>query len=202
MKIITVSREFGSGGRELGKRLSDELGFAYYDNEIISEIARRTELDENYIRSITEKGIQGFACHFGRSFGFSYDHTAVDILVAQNRVIKELAEKGDCVIVGRGADVILKDKNPLKLFVFADTEHKLERCRKRESAKDMLSDKEMLKKFKEIDGNRRKMYELLYSICWGECHEYSLCVNTSGVEIKTLVPTIAEYAKGWFENKK
>lgn len=201
MRIITVSREFGSGGRELGKRLADELGVAYYDTEIIEEVAKQTELNKNYIAEISENGLENFAFHFGRSFGVSFDHTAMNVLVAQHNVIRELAGKGDCVIVGRGADVILSKLRPFKIFVYASSEYKIARCRQKNLTDSNISDKEMLKKFKEIDGGRKKLHELLASDNWGECEAYNLCVNTGGYEIKDIVPAVAEFSKRWFEKE-
>ena len=90
MKIITISREFGSGGREIGKRLSDTLGFVYYDSEILTQIAQETNLDKNYLDRISEKGLPSYNLHYGRTFGFAYNQTAVNALVAQQKAIKEL----------------------------------------------------------------------------------------------------------------
>ena len=131
MRIITISREFGSGGRELGKRLAEQLGFNYFDREIITEIAKKTAYDEHYVSLILEKGISSYPIHIGQTFlGVSgINHTPIEVLVAQQKIIKELAEKGDCVIIGRSADAILKQYNPLNIFVYADMEYKLKRCK-------------------------------------------------------------------------
>lgn len=131
MKIITISREFGSGGRELGKRLADMLNVAYYDTEVITEIAKQTNLDENYVSTISEKGVPSFNFHFGHTFGATINQTAMDVVVAQHKVVKELAKKGDCIIVGRCADKILQDLKPLRIFVYADMQSKIKRCREK-----------------------------------------------------------------------
>lgn len=199
MKIITISREFGSGGRELGKRLADALGFHYYDTEIIREIAKETSFSEEYITSVTERGLSGFNVHFGRTFTPQVNQTAIDVLVAQHNVIKRLAEKGDSVFVGYGADVILKDLNPLKIFVCADVQYKLKRCREKNQADAHLSDREMIKQFNRIDSGRRHLHEQLASSEWGESKAYNLSVNTTGFEIKEIVPAVKEFALKWFE---
>lgn len=202
MKIITISREFGSGGRELGKRLADCLGIAYYDTEIITEIAKQTNLDENYVSTISEKGVPSFNFHFGHTFGAAINQTAMDVVVAQHKVIKELAKKGDCVIVGRCADKILQDYKPLRIFVYADMESKIKRCREKNSADNGLDDKQLAKKIKSIDNGRKKMYEFISGGEWGEMKQYDLCINTTVVSIKEITPCVYEYANVWFKCKK
>ena len=113
--IITISREFGSGGREIGKRLADELKYTYYDSEIITAIAKETGLEEEYINNISERGIYPYAFQFAKSFSMytPFQSNQTDILVAQQKILKEIAKKGNCVIVGRGANIILKEHNPM-----------------------------------------------------------------------------------------
>lgn len=202
MNIITISREFGSGGRELGKRIADALNIAYYDTEIISEIAKLTNLDENYISTISEKGVPSFNFHFGHTFGATINQTAMDVVVTQHKVIKQLAQKGDCVIVGRSADKILSDLNPFKIFVYADMDAKLKRCREKEYEDSDLDDKQLIKKIKAVDAGRKRMYEFVCGGEWGNMSQYNLCVNTSGVAIKDLSIKVADYAKTWFECQK
>ncbi len=201
MRVITISREFGSGGRELGKRLADMLGIAYYDTEIITEIAKQTNLDENYVSTISEKGMPSFNFHFGHTFGTTINQTAMEVVVAQHKVIKELAKKGDCVIVGRCADKILQDQNPLRIFVHADMAYKLKRCREKNLQDSGLSDKQMIRKIKSIDSGRKKMHEFVSGGAWGDMWEYDLCINTTGVTIKEITPCVFEYANVWFKCK-
>lgn len=204
MKIITIGREFGSGGREVGKRLADELQLAYYDREIITEIAQNSELDESYVEHVLESGMpSGMFLTFGHTLSAASvigAHPATSVLAAQRKVIRKLAEK-DCVIVGRCADVILKDKDPFKIFVYADDQSKLERCRKRTPEDEALTDKQLLKKIRKIDKGRQKLHSLFLGGEWGDREEYNLCVNTSGTVIKEVVPCIADYVRHWFENK-
>ena len=102
-KIITIGREFGSGGREVGKRLSDELGIAYYDNEIITEIAKRTELAEGYVQHVMENGPTALMpITIGRTFYMGADPVMEQnnaIYREQSLLVQELAEKSDCVII-------------------------------------------------------------------------------------------------------
>ena len=193
--IITISRKFGSGGREVGKRLADELGYAYYDKELVSEIAKNTALNEDYVNSVLEKG--GYT-----NFAFSFAHTmpvlspvsdcATDVLVEQQKVIKAIGQKGNCVIVGRCADVILADLNPVKIFVYSDEASVIRRCRERAQEGEDVSDKRILKNAKAIDKARGKLCDLISPRPWGHKECYDLMLNTSGIEIKEIIPALAK----------
>lgn len=205
MRIITISREFGSGGRELGKRLAELLQIAYYDKEIITAIAQKNQLSEAYVSDIIDKGLsRTYPITMQRSFSFPtyLQESTSKILVQQQRIIKELAAQGDCVIMGQSADVILRDRNPLNIFVYADMPSKIIRCRERETAEEHFTDTELQKKIRQVDTKRARGHELLGKHKWGEKEAYHLCVNTSGLVIKSLAPQIAEYAKYWFEREK
>ncbi len=104
-KIVTISREFGSGGREIGKRLAEKLGYAYYDTEIINLLAKETGMSEDYIKNISEKSVYPVAFQFGKTFTMtnSFYKNQTDILVKQTNIIKQIANRGNAVIVGRCA---------------------------------------------------------------------------------------------------
>lgn len=200
MKIITISREFGSGGRELGKRLADELNFRYYDREIIEKIAEDTSLDENYIERTLENGVGAavYPITFSRSFGYlaPVNTHYFEILASQQEVIKKLPEHGDCVIVGRSADSVLAEYNPFKVFVYSDMKSKLERCRARaEGQEENLTDKQLVRRIKKLDKVRKQTHDMYSSTVWGDKKTYNLCVNTSGASIKELAKSLAEYIK-------
>lgn len=198
-KIITIGREFGSGGREVGKRLADELGIAYYDNEIITEIAKRTDLAEGYVQHVMEDSPTTLIpITIGKSF-----YMGIDPIVEQNnvvyreqsRLIKEFAEKSDCVIVGRSADYILRDKDPYRLFIYAEMPFKIERCRKRAPENEHFTDKEMKKHILEVDKKRARYYQFFTGQTWGERLNYDLCINTSNAPIKEIVEAIARLVR-------
>ena len=201
-KIITISREFGSGGRELGKRLADKLGFSYYDRELITAISKETGMTEEYIENISEKGIYTYAFQFAKSFTmYSGVHcNQTDILVAEAKVLKQIAEKGNCVIVGRGANIVLKNYNPMNIFVYADMISKINRCKMKRQDEE-LSSKELEKKIIQIDKNRKKYHELISSVEWGDKRNYHLCINTSELEIKEIIPSLSNYIEDWFRRK-
>ena len=202
MKIITIGREFGSGGRELGKRLSEALGFAYYDDEILTAIAQHSGLAKSYVDSIVENSsMQAYPIVYGKTFvtpTISNDNHW-RIIQSQNDVLKELACKSDCVFVGRCADVILREQKPLNLFVYADMDYKLQRCKAKAPEGENLSDKEMLRLIKETEKKRQRYYTAVTDQKWGAKENYHLCVNTSGRKIKALIPAVAAYCKAWFE---
>lgn len=199
-RIITISREFGSGGRELGKRLSEAMGIAYYDREIITAIAEKSHLAQSYVQSISEKGTYVYPIHYGRTFSFRpvNQDNQTKVLVAQQQILQELAETSDCVIVGRCADVILHDYHPLNLFVYADMASKLIRCREKAFCDEALSEKAMEKKIRQVDAGRAHYRQLLADSKWDAKENYQLCINTSGTVIKNLIPPILSYANCWF----
>lgn len=195
-KIITIGREFGSGGRELGKRLSDHLGIAYYDKEIIEEIAKRTQLAEGYVRRIVE---QQSGVFFPITVGRTFHSTGSDYILKQYtsvyaeqaNVLREMAEKSDCIIVGRCGDYILKDHNPIRLFVYADMDAKVKRCREKADEHENLSDSELIKKIRRVDRDRAKYYRYYTGQEWGNRANYDMCINTSSVPVKELAEALA-----------
>lgn len=203
MKVITVGREFGSGGREFGKRLAEELGFAYYDEEILSAISKKSGLAQSYVNSIVEKtSLQSYPITYGKTF-FTFNDMTTDaqwkVIQTQNDVLKELAQKSDCVFVGRCSDVVLDKLNPLKIFLYSDMESKLARCREKAPEGENLSDKKLLKKIKETNKKRERYYRDFSDRTWGGKENYHLCINTTGREIKDLVPSTAAFCRAWFE---
>ncbi len=203
-RIITISREFGSGGREVGKRLADKLEITYYDKEIIQEMIEKTGLQAAYLQAVSERGMLPYAFQFGKSFAVysKMSREQTEILVEQQKVIKELAKKGDCVIVGRGANLILQDYQPMNLFIYADMESKIQRCRQKGSQEEHLTDKEIANKMQQIDKQRKKYHEILSNLEWGKKENYHLCINTSDLEIKSIIPSLGTYIQNWFERRE
>ncbi|MBR5797398.1 MAG: cytidylate kinase-like family protein, partial [Clostridia bacterium] len=158
MKIITISREFGSGGRELGKRLADALGFDYYDREIITAIAKNQQLDEAYVEKVLDQHAwQMIPLTFHHSFsGANMLQTAqTNLLLEERRILESIVRLGkDCVIVGRNADILLRDEHPLNIFVCADMDAKIRRCQERAENGENLSYKEIERNARSIDRAR------------------------------------------------
>ena len=204
--IITISREFGSGGRELGKRLADHLGFDYYDSEIISKLSQKSGMDKGYIEStLSNHGWQNVPITFRSTLGSGgyIQASKIDLLVQQKTVIEEIAALGkDCVIVGRNADVILREYEPFDIFVCARMDAKVRRCMERAQEGENLTEKELVRKIKQIDKIRSQTRTIIGGAPWGQRDAYHLTVNTSDWEIKELVPAVAAFAQRWFGREK
>ena len=195
-RIITIGREFGSGGRELGRRLADALQFAYYDREIVTELARRTSLSEEYVQRIVEhRPTVAFPIHVGRSFYPMVNpmwEQGQAVYQEQHRLIKEMAAASSCVIVGRCADYILRDMRPFRIFVYADMASKMRRCRENGEDAKAMSDKELTQHINDINRGRAKYYEFYSGQEWGGRLNYDLCVNTTQLDLAEVVAAIAK----------
>lgn len=202
MRIITISREFGSGGRELGKRLAGLLGIDYYDREIITAIAEKSGLDEGYVEmALDKRDWQAMPLTFGRSFAGinGMQQMQTNLLVAQKHVIEEIAKTGkDCVIVGRNADVLLADKEPFRIFVCAGMDAKIRRCMERASEGEDISRKGVEQNIRRIDKARAKTREILGGGKWGETNAYHLTVNTDGWDMEELALAVKEFVLRWY----
>lgn len=203
MKIITISREFGSGGRELGKRLADILGFDYYDGEIISAVAEKMKEDADYVENaLGEHGWRKYPVTFRGSMGSSayVQASRLEALLKQKKVLEKIAGLGkDCLIVGRNADVILGKHEPFKIFVCADMDSKLRRCTERAAQGEDVGEKELKRKIRQIDKMRADTCSLLSNSQWGQRDAYNLIVNTGGWDMKKLAAAVAELTKAYFE---
>jgi cytidylate kinase len=201
-RIITISREFGSGGRELGKRLAEALGVPCYDHEIIEMIARENGFDERYVANVSERSIEAaYPLTIGHRFAmtdFPIMDQPIQVAVAQRKILENFAEKGDCVIVGRCADVILHAYDPLRIFVCASLDSKVARCEARAPEGENLTRKEMEKQIHQIEKSRAQFREMYTDSKWGAKETYDLCINTSHREIKTLIPGLTEFVRCWF----
>ena len=193
-KVITIGREFGSGGREFGRLLAEKLGYEYYDKEIITEIAKKTSLSETYVKQIVEQTPHSlFPITTGNAFAYygnNHLYNVQSIFREQTNVIKEMAKKSDCVIVGRCADYILEDLNPLKIFIYADEKSKIERCLKKVDEPESVNVKKLKKQIKNIDKNRARYYSFYTGKKWGDKLNYDICINTSDIEIGEAVSVI------------
>ena len=199
-QIITIGREFGSGGREIGKRLAETLGFAYYDKEIISAIAERSQLAEDYVNQVVENQIHTYyPITVAVSMTAAPEDTVYainrSIFAAQTEILTELAQKSDCVIVGRCADHILANFKPFRIYVYADMAHKMARCRAKGEDGEGLSDRELEKRIRSVDKARAQYYRF-YT---GESHDdrltYDLGINTTTISISDAVNIVASLVR-------
>ncbi len=206
MNIITVSRQFGSGGRELGKRLSDLLNWDYYDREIIQALAQEHGMDPEYLHNLlSSHGWHHYQLTYRNSFRQPMTGTwrQTELLVRQREILQEIAQAGNsCVIVGRDADIILHQYSPFRIFVCADMTSRVARCLKFEEKnppEDRLSEKEILRNIRRIDRNRRRMREILTGKAAGDGSSFDLTVNATDWDIKKLAEAVAEFSGRWFE---
>ena len=206
MRIITISRQFGSGGRELGKRLADQLGWDYYDREIIDALANEHGLEGDYIRQIlSNHGWNSVQLTYKNSFSHLMFDPGIrsQLLVREREIIEAIAEAGnDCVIVGRDADVILQEHHPFRVFVCAEMSARAARCLKHEESRPedvRLNEKQILRNIRRIDKNRIRTREILTGKFHGEGSSFDLTVNTTNRDIKKLTAALAEFALRWFE---
>ena len=183
MKIITISRQFGSGGRELGKRLADILGWDL----------------------LSHHGWHNVQITFRNSFAhLGFEHgMRTRLLACQREIIQKIAEAGnDCIIVGRDADVILQEYRPFRIFVCADLQARLDRCMAYERKRPRsvrLTEKEILRNIRQIDKSRSRTREILTGKRHGDSSMFDLTLNASGWEIKRLAFATADFAARWFE---
>ncbi len=198
-KIITIGREFGSGGREFGRRLAEELNFEYYDKEIITEIAKKASLSEEYIRQIVErKPHHLYPITIGHTMNYANTYQIKQIQTiyqAQCDLLKDLANKSNCIIVGRCADYILRDYQPFKIFVYASLESRMKRCIERATEDEKWDNSQLKKNILKIDKERARYYEFYTSQKWGDKANYDLCINTTDTSIKEIIPIIAKIFK-------
>ena len=202
MNIITISREFGSGGRELGKRMADVLQWDYYDREIIETVAKEEGLDADYVQAVLDRHEWWTVpISFHRSFTVS-TVPSTELMVKEKAVIERIAEAGqNCIIVGRNADYFLREHAPFRIFVCADQASKIQRCRERAADPATITDKEIQRQIKRIDRNRATVRELVSGDRWGYRSCYHLTVNTADWEIKALAPVTAKFAQDFFARR-
>lgn len=198
--VITIAREFSSGGRELGRRLADELKIAYYDKEILHEIEKKTPYSMSYIEEVSEHRPTILPpITYGGSFALYQDvslQQSVDVQSTQNDIIKEYANKSDCVIIGRGANYTLRDMKPFRIFVYSDEESKIKRCREREAKDSTLTDKQLAKMINKVNKKRKDYYEYYTGYTWGDKENFDLMINTSNMSIKEIAHDLAIMIKG------
>mgnify|MGYP003329808905 CR=1 FL=1 len=191
-KIITISREFGSGGRYIGENLARKLGWKYYDKDIISELANQTGLAEEFIENASELSPKGI---FGYSFvGRNMSGQSVEDMVyeAQRKVILDIAERDSCVIIGRNADHILKDRTDvLNVFIYGNMAEKTKRI----CELYHLSEEEAVKEMKNIDKRRAKNYKFYTDKQWGMAKNYSISLNSSELGYEMCEKIIEELIK-------
>ena len=178
-RIITISREFGSGGRFIGEEVAKKLGIAYYDKNIINQIAEKSGLSPDYIQESAElspkKGLFAYA-FAGRGRDITGKSLEDMVYEAQRKVILELADKESCIIIGRNADFILKDRDDvLNVFIHGNMPEKIQRI----SRLYHVNEQEAVKLIADTDKRRMTNYNFYTGQKWGKTSNYTLCLNSS-----------------------
>jgi len=194
-KVITISREFGSGGRELGMKLAERLGLPFYDKDLISLSAEVSDLAEEAFLHYDEhlpvhqESIEQI--HYS-PFSTVYEISMSDqIFLAQSSVIRKLAEEGPCIVVGRCADRVLE--NSINLFVYARMEDRIKRLNSLETG---VSPEVMEERIREIDKKRRDYYQYYTGCEWGKAQNYHLCLESSLVGVEGCLNSALAYLQG------
>lgn len=194
VKIITISREFGSGGRTIGKEVANRLDIPCYDKELIEKIAEETGYARDFIEEESEyaPNSSGLAYMFlGR--GIDGLSNADRIWFAQKKVIEDIAEKGACVIVGRCADYVLRDrKDCLNVFVYADKSFRANRIVTQYGESRVEPEKRLADK----DKKRKLNYKYFTEQEWGKRQNYHLCIDSGFMGIEKAVELIVSAAGG------
>lgn len=176
--IITLSREFGSRGRYIGELLGAKLGYKVYDREISMRVAELSKLDPDFIEQQGERAASKSVFSFAFA-GRTMDGQSVDDVVfnAQQQVIRGIAEEGDCIIIGRNSDYILRDyENAFHVFIYGDEPEKIQYCK---DFCDARTDKEAIAMMKEMDKKRALNYQYYTDQKWGSKENYDLLLNSS-----------------------
>ncbi|WMI80505.1 cytidylate kinase-like family protein [Anaerotignum sp. MB30-C6] len=192
-KIITISRQYGSGGRIVGKLLAERLGIPFYDNELITLAAEKTGLSKECFINAEETSTSNLLLSLTTltpsidSYGLPLNEK---IFLVQSQVIKEVAEKGSCVIVGRSADYVLSDMdNCINVYLQADLKDRVERAVNLYG----LTDKNVEASVVKTDKRRASYYTYFTGLKWGKSENYDLILNTSRMELENIVDVIEKY---------
>ena len=194
-RIITISRQFGSGGRGIGKLLADRLDIPFYDKELIEMASKESGIDERIFKSEGEEtgrfyqviGAIGYA--LGSPAGGIYEYSINDQLyLVQSNIIEKIAEEGPCVIVGRCADYVLEDREDvLNIYLCAGIDERLRRVIDEYHVED--ADENMLRK---VDKRRSNYYQYYTDRIWGKAENYDLCINTAKFTPDEIVDMIVK----------
>lgn len=204
--IITIGRQFGSGGHEIGQKLADYFQIKYYDKELLSRAAKESGYCEEMLKNNDERPTNSFLYNLVMdTYSFGYNASSFadmpishKVFLAQFDTIKKIADEGPCVIVGRCADYALSDyKNCLNIFIHADENAKIKRIMERFDVNESKAKDMMIKK----DKQRQSYYNYYSSKKWGRADSYDLTVNSSKLGIDGTVKLIVQYVEDFEKNR-
>lgn len=197
--VITIGREYGSGGKELGEKLAAKLGIKFYDKELVDMASEKSEIHSSILHKADEQASRSLLYSIAtgidtRFFTPSYELPINDkLFIEQANVIKEIAKEEDCVIVGRCADYILESAGipSIDLFIYASIDSKIARISKLYE----LTPQKAKDKIKKVEKSRKTYYNYYSNKEWGELANYDLCINTSNMSIDKAVDVAYNFIK-------
>lgn len=197
--IITIGRQYGSGGREVGEKLAQKLGYKFYDQELVEMAAEKSNMHSSILHQADEKASKSllYSIVTGMDSRFLNPYYELPIndklFIEQSNIIKSLAEDGNCVIVGRCADYVIETAKmeSIDLFIYASMEHKIERI----SGKHELSPEKAKEKIKKTEKGRKAYYNYYSNKEWGNVSNYDLCISTSHISIEDAVDVAYDFIK-------
>ena len=191
-KVITISREFGSGGRQIGYQLAERLGIPFYDKELIKMASEDIEIEEHIFEMYDNAFMEKEEVEY-TPFSHTYEVPMSDqIFIAQSRVIRRLAQHGPCVIVGRCADMVLKDEQCLNLFFYANLKKRVHRLLQLERLSEEEG-KKMEKRVREIDQKRKDYYQYYTGNEWGKPQNNHLCFDSQKAGMEACIDAAIAY---------
>ena len=190
--IITIGRQHGSSGREIARLLAEKLNYKCYDKEIVDEAANHSDFSRDLIDAFDEKRMSAFILHAG-GYGLNENFRLnMQVVSAQFEAMRNIAEKGNCIFVGRCADYILRDHDDLiSVFILGDMDERLKCLERRQG----LDEVEASKKIKEVDKDRSSFYRYYSDQTWGDAQNYDMCINSSKLGVEGTVQVILDYIK-------
>lgn len=196
--IITITRQYGSGGHDIGKALAEKLGISFYDKELISIAAKESGISPEVFKDVDGKAANSLLYSlstglysYGNSFSSMGDLPVNDRLyILQHKIIKELSEKETFVVIGRCADYVLRDNpNVIKVFIYANIDSRVKRAIDRNDIDPARAKQAVLK----ADKRRANYYSFYSGKKWGMVDNYDLCINTTNISIEQSVDIIYDY---------
>ena len=199
--IITIARQYGSGGREIGEKVAKLLDIPIYDRELIADAATKSDLNVEIIKNSEESAANSLLYTLamgsnvlGASMHFGYKMPLNDkLFILQSEIIKEYAERGSCVVIGRCADYVLRDEpNILRLFIYGDLDHRQKRVATRHPE---LKESQIIDVINKTDKRRSSYYNFYTGNKWGKYDNYDLAINSSTLGIDGTAQLIADFVK-------
>jgi len=198
--VITIGRQYGSGGKEIGSKLANSLGIDFYDKQILRMVSDESGIGESYYHLADEKAGSNLLYRIVKSMKPALTTPSVDsdlvsgdnLFLFQSEVLRKLADEKSCVIVGRCGDYILEDRDYVaKVFLYSKMENRIKKIMKRDS----ISEKEAVKMIKRHDKERNEYYEYYTGKSWGDINNYHLSIDSGELGVDKTVELIQEYLK-------